>query len=409
VAAGAAPAGRRLAGAGRAPGRRGRPGRARAPAPQVRPGCAPGMQVQRPGSPRRAGRRARVPRQRRHGRLVQHHGWVGQPDAKKQVTGLCTGFSCSMPEHGIAGHGHVYVVHGGMRSAAGGGRPACVLCCAGKALSWPWPRVAARVRASPESVAAAHVAALRAGDCRGAAALELHQRGGAGASGGAPAPGGRPRAPAGLGDQSASRTGDGGAGGEDAGGAGEERGATGRGDAAREDGGRAAGAARLQDALLGCAPVRARHRPSLFRGAAVEGGGCARARTRPWPSLLLRGARTHRRLCRRCISAAHGLPTTADAARTPCRARCGASARARCGRSLGARLSAPAPIRRAWAQAVLGAAALPTQRRQVQAVAVQRRAGAPPGAGGCVAFLVYDLCMRDSGCWLVRGVAEARG
>lgn len=58
-------------------------------------------------------------------------------------------------------------------------------------------------------------------------------------------------------------------------------------------------------------------------------------------------------------------------------------------------------------QAVLGAAALPTQRRQVQAVAVQRCSGAVPGADGRVAFLVYDLCMRDSGCWLVRDVREA--
>ena len=58
-------------------------------------------------------------------------------------------------------------------------------------------------------------------------------------------------------------------------------------------------------------------------------------------------------------------------------------------------------------QAVLGAAALPTQRRQVQEVAVQRRKGAVPGADGRVAFLVYDLCMRDSGCWLVRDVREA--
>lgn len=58
-------------------------------------------------------------------------------------------------------------------------------------------------------------------------------------------------------------------------------------------------------------------------------------------------------------------------------------------------------------QAVLGAAALPSQRRQVQAVAVRRRADALPGAMNSIAFLAYDLCMRDSGCWLVRDVREA--
>ncbi len=283
------------------------------------------------------------------------------------------------------------------------------LYCARNTLLCNWPRGAPRARASPENVAAAHVAALRAGDRRGAAALELHQRGGAGASGGAPAPGGRPRAPARLGDHSASRTGDEGTGGVDSGGAGGERGAAWRGDAAREGGGRGAGAARLQDALLGCAPVRARPWPSLYRGAAVEVGGCARVQTRPWPSLLVRGARMHRPLCMKSMSASFGLQTTAGTAPMQRRIHVGASARARCGCLPGARLRAPAPIRHPWAQAVLGAAALPTQRRQVQAMAVQRRAGAPPGASGGVAFLVYDLCMRDSGCWLVRGVAEARG
>ena len=58
-------------------------------------------------------------------------------------------------------------------------------------------------------------------------------------------------------------------------------------------------------------------------------------------------------------------------------------------------------------QAVLGAAVLPMHRRQVQEVAVQRRKGTVPGADGRIAFLVYDLCMRDSGCWLVRDVREA--
>ena len=56
---------------------------------------------------------------------------------------------------------------------------------------------------------------------------------------------------------------------------------------------------------------------------------------------------------------------------------------------------------------MLGAAALPTQRRQVQAVAVHRHADVPPGATNSIAFLAYDLCMRDSGCWLVRDVWEA--